>query len=149
MRLGVQFVARLCRLPKQEFKIQTTIETIETTFVTIYLFKAKPVVSIVSIVVLIICLAMQISYKQVKTCYKIKIDFRDFRSRFRAFLPSVKPHGLSRTGPPPSYKATFTVPNFLSCTPIVALSGSNSGTIAPKNSHFNTPMIYVRQPPTS
>ena len=47
----------------------TTIETIETTFVIMYLFNAKPfnakpVVSIVSIVVLIICLAMQISYKE-------------------------------------------------------------------------------------
>ena len=49
-------------------------------------FKAKPVVSIVSIVVLIFCLAMQISYKQVKTCYKIKIDFRDFRNGFCQFL---------------------------------------------------------------
>ena len=36
-------------------------------------FNAKPVVSIV---VLIICLAMQISSKTVKSCYKIKIDSR-------------------------------------------------------------------------
>ena len=143
-------LVRLCRLPKQEFKIQTTIETIETTFVTIYFcVKAKPVVSIVSIVVLIICLAMQISYKRVKTCYKIKIDFRDFRSRFRAFLPSAKPPGQSKTKPPPSYRAPFTVLNFLSCTPIVALSGCDSATIAPLNSHFNIPMIYVRHPPTA
>ena len=48
----------------------TTIETIETTLVIMYVsmrslcFYAKPVVSIVSIVVLIICLAMQISYKE-------------------------------------------------------------------------------------
>ena len=49
----------------------TTIETIETTFVyNVFVsmrslcFYAKPVVSIVSIVVLIICLAMQISYKE-------------------------------------------------------------------------------------
>ena len=41
MRLGTQFLARLCRLPKQEFKIQTTIETIETTFVTLYLFQCE------------------------------------------------------------------------------------------------------------
>ena len=41
MRLGAQFVARLCRLPKQEFKIKTTIETIETTFVTMYLFQGE------------------------------------------------------------------------------------------------------------
>ena len=49
-------------------------------------FNAKPVVSIVSIVVLIICLAMQISSKTVKSCYKIKINYRESRSCFYGFL---------------------------------------------------------------
>ena len=30
--------------------------------------------------------AMQISYKRVKTCYKIKNGFRDFESRFLCIL---------------------------------------------------------------
>ena len=87
--------------------------------------------------------------QRVKTYYKIKIDFRDFRSRFRSFLPSAKPPEQSRTGSPPSYRAAFTVLNFLFCTPIVALSGSNSATIAPLNSHFNIPKIYVLHPSTA
>lgn len=61
MRLGVQFVAQLCRLPKQEFKIQTTIET---TFVTMYLCQGEACCTPLSLLsFLIICLAMQISYK--------------------------------------------------------------------------------------
>ena len=46
-------------------------------------FDAKPVVSIV---VLIICLAMQISSKTVKSCYKIKINYRESKSRFYGVL---------------------------------------------------------------
>ncbi len=46
-------------------------------------FDAKPVVSIV---VLIICLAMQISSKTVKNCYKIKINYRESKSRFYGVL---------------------------------------------------------------
>ena len=38
----------------------------------------------------------------VKTCYKIKIDSRESKSRFRSFLASAKPLRQSRTGPPPS-----------------------------------------------
>ena len=92
---------------------------------------------------------MQISYKTVKTCYKIKIDSGDFPNPFQAFLPSAKPLELSTSNAPPSHRAPFTVPNFLFCTPIVALSDRNSATIAPLNSHFNTPMTYVLHPPTA
>ena len=67
----------------------------------------------------------------VKTCYKIKIDSRESKSHFRSFLASAKPLRQSRTGPPPSNRAPFTMPNFLFCTPIVALSYCNSATIAP------------------
>ena len=87
MRLGTQFLARLCRLPKQEFKIQTTIETIETTFVTMYFVSRRSLLySIVSIVVFnhLSCHANIV--QRVKSCYKIKIDFRDFASRFLCFL---------------------------------------------------------------
>ena len=48
-------------------------------------FNAKPVVFIV---VLIICLAMQISSKTVKSCYKIKINSRESESRFHGVLLS-------------------------------------------------------------
>ena len=59
MRLGAQLLARLCRLPKQEFKIPNSDGV------------RRP-----------LC-----KYRtRVKTCYKIKIGFRDFASRFSAVL---------------------------------------------------------------
>ena len=83
MRLGTQFLARLCRLPKQEFKIQTTIETIETTFVTMYFVSRRSLLySIVSIVVFnhLSCHANIV--QRVKSCYKIKINYRESKSCF-------------------------------------------------------------------
>ena len=92
---------------------------------------------------------MQISYKTVKTCYKIKIDSGDFQNLFRRFCRQQSLLNYQQAMPHPPNRAPFTVPNFLSCTPIVALSDRNSATIAPLNSHFNTPMIYVLHPLTA
>ncbi len=39
--------------------------------------------------------AMQISYKQVKTCYKIKIDSRESKSCFYGVLPCKQHQNLT------------------------------------------------------
>ena len=52
MRLGAQFLARLCRLPKQEFKIPNSSAVRHVRYANIV--------------------------QAVKRCYKIKIDYRDF-----------------------------------------------------------------------
>ena len=64
MRLGTQFLARLCRLPKQEFKIQNSNDNRDNrdNFCDYVFVSRRSLLSLLSF--LIICLAMQISYKE-------------------------------------------------------------------------------------
>jgi len=64
MRLGTQFLARLCRLPKQEFKIQNSNDNRDN-FCDYVFVSRRSLLSLLSLLsFLIICLAMQISYKE-------------------------------------------------------------------------------------
>ncbi len=70
----------------------TTIETIETTFVIMYLFNAKPLFQCEACC--LYCLYCRFNHlscranivQRVKSCYKIKINYRESKSCFYGFL---------------------------------------------------------------
>ena len=73
---------------------------------------------------------MQISYKRVKTCYKIKIGFRDLFCCFCVVLQRLRHPDLSKQPLLHSNRATIRVQKWLFYMIKVALLECKSGTIA-------------------
>ena len=75
--------------------------------------------------------AMQISYKRVKSCYKIKINSRELKSCFYGFLQHKSyPCQPSKNTKCP-HSAAFTVSKRYYCKAIVEVLGGKTSTMTP------------------
>ena len=86
---------------------------------------------------------MQISYNRVKTCYKIKINYRESKSCFYGFFQhqslSCQPSKATKF----PHRAAFTASKRYSCKAIVEVLVGKSGAMTHLKSHFYNPFVYV------
>ncbi len=79
----------------------------------------------------------------VKTCYKIKINYRESKSCFYGFFQhqslSCQPSKATKF----PHRAAFTASKRYSCKAIVDVLGGKSGAMTNLKSHFYNPFVYV------
>ncbi len=92
---------------------------------------------------------MQISYKQVRICYKIKIDSRDFNSGFYCFLLHHCPRYSSVKPLLHPHRAASITQKSNPCITTEAPLQCKSCSLATSNSLFDSPILCTFSPQTT